>query len=395
MGDTNGESVRRRHRWLLAAAAIIVLLPFLAVLAVRLWLDPERFRQRVESSARQQLGLPVTLHDKLYWSWWPLFAIEAGGGAINDAAGQPLLRWRRLQMGAQWRGLLHDEVLIDSIRFDGLQALLRRDAAGRGNWEALFNRPRGSGSLRIARLQLTQGTVSFLDEATARSWTATSVSGELGLEVNQATATTTFTAPRLTATLAGTGLAAGGTPLSIDTAQAVLNTTASALTTAPLHLRYADLDVTVTLAAALRLAPLQGAGELRIDSQSLRRSLTALEVSVPTTRDADVLGPLAATVQWRITASAVDFSPLRLQLDATTVQGSLHWPLDGSGVPSCALRGDRLDADRYLPPSGKSRASAELPLAQLRALKLRGSLTLDSLTLRGVTARSARIQVEE
>jgi AsmA protein len=387
--------VKRRHRWLLAAAATILLLPLVAVLALRLWLDPERLRQRVQASARSQLGLPLTLHDKLSWSWWPLLAIETGSGAIDDAAGQPLLRWQHLQLGAQWRGLIHDDLLIDSLRVAGLVAQLRRDAAGRGNWEVLFNQPRGSGLLQIGRLQLADGAISFVDAGTQRFWQASQLAAQFGLAANPVASTVTLTSPTVTGRISGTGLSSSGEPLSFSTPRLVLNTTTTAVETAPLQLRYANLALTVTASGELRFAPLQGAGELQINSAAVRRTLAAFEVAIPETRDVSVLGPVAATAQWHITGSAADISSLRLQLDATTVQGDVHWPLAGNGVLSFALRGDRLDADRYLPPSGQTSATAALPLDALRALKLRGSLTLDSLTLRGVTARGARILVDE
>jgi AsmA protein len=373
----------------------MALLPLLAALSVRLWLDPERLRQRVEQGARQQLGLPLTLHDRLYWSWWPLFAIEAGGGGISTADGQPLLSWRRLQIGARWRDLLGDDLVIDSIRVDGLVAQLQRDAQGRGNWQLLFNRPRGSGRLQIRQLRLTDGSIGFVDLGTARSWAATNVNADCRLDVNPATAALMFTEPRISASISGSGLSAGATPLTISTARLLINTTENSVAAAPLQLRYANLDLNVTLGGSLHLAPLQGAGTLQLSSDSLRRSLPAFGVAVPPTRDAAVLGQARVTTQWRADAEALGFSELHLQLDATAAQGAIRWPLAAGGVPEFELRGDRLDADRYLPPVGRSQAPVELPMKQLQAVKIRGTLQLDSLTLRGVTARGARIRIEE
>ncbi len=377
------------------ACAAIIALPLLAALALRLWLDPERLRQQVEQAARQQLGLPLTLRDRLYWSWWPLFALEAGSGAIDAADGQPLLRWRRLQIGAHWRGLLEDDLVIDRIVVDGLVAQLRRDAQGRGNWQVLFNRPRSSGNLQIRQLSLIDGVLSFEDLGSARSWTASKLNADSRLDVNPAAATVLFTEPRISAGVSGSGLSASVTPLTINSARLQVNTAEDSVQAGPVQLRYGNLDASVTLGVALHLAPLQGAGTLQLASDSLRHTLPTFDFAVPPTHDDAVLGQAHLTTEWRADTDALSFSELHLQLDATAVQGAVRWPLGPGGVPEFELRGDRLDADRYLPPAGKSQAPVQLPMKQLQALKLRGTLQLDTLTLRGVTARDARIRVEE
>jgi AsmA protein len=387
--------VRRRYRWLIAALVTIVALPIVAVIAALLWLDPNDLRAGAESSAREQLGLPLTLHGDLHWSWWPLFAIDAGAGVITDADGAPLLNWKRLQLGARWREMLNHEYLIDSISVDGLVVQLHRDVDGRGNWRSLFNRQGGSSSVHIRQLMVTDGALTFSDQQSGRSWSATNLKAAMKLGVDVTRSTLLLTQSQLTAMVQGSGLAASGALASMDSDRIAYNTASSTLEMTPLQLRIGNLAVAATLAGPLQFAPLAGAGTLELKSDSVRTTLTVFDVSVPPMRDAKVLGAAQASTKWQLGAETAAFNELRLRVDDTSLQGAASWPLATSGEITVDLRGDTLNADRYLRPADQPGEPFELPVKALRALKLRGSLALDTLTTGGVTARDTRVRFED
>ncbi len=386
--------MRRRYRWLIAALVTIVTLPTVAVIAVLLWIDPDDLRAGAERSAREQLGLPLTLQGDLHWSWWPLFAIDAGAGEIAGSDNAPLLSWQRLQLGAYWRALLNQQYLIERITVDGLTVQLRRDTAGRGNWQSLFNSERGGTTVHIRQLRVTDSTISFSDAATGHAWRATSVNTTLDLGIDAAT-TMTLTKPVFAAQLAGSGIAAGGVPIFMKTDRLTYQSSNGAIEMAPLQLRIANLEVSVAVSGPLQLAPLAGAGTLELKSDSVRSTLTALGISLPPMRDAKVLGAATVSTQWQLGADNATFSKLRIAVDDTSVHGVVSWPLVSNGEISMDLHGDTLNADRYMDPADKSGEPFELPVKELRALRLRGSLSLDALTLRGVTARDTRIRFED
>ena len=386
--------MRRRYRWLIAALITAVVLPIVAVVAVLLWLDPNDLRAGAESSARKQLGLPLTLHGDLHWSWWPLFAINAGAGEIAGADDAPLLSWKQLQLGARWREMLNQQYVIERISVDGLIVQLRRDTAGRGNWQSLFNREAGNSSLHIRQLRVTEGAVSFSDQASGRKWSASKLNASLELAVDAAS-TLTLTQPQLTATLSGSGQTTNGVPVSAQVDRMVYSAAAGTIEMPAVQLRVANLDAVVRLSEPLKLAPLTGAGKLELSSDSVRSTLRAFGVSLPPMRDAKTLGAARASTQMRVANESMAFSELKIVMDETSIQGTASYPLKADGETTVDLRGDTLNADRYLRPADQPGEPFELPVKFLRALKLRGSLTLDGLTVRGVTARDTRIRFED
>jgi uncharacterized protein involved in outer membrane biogenesis len=62
---------------------------------------------------------------------------EVRDAAMNDAAGQPLLDWQRLQVALRGAQPLARKVAIESLRIEGARVHASRDAAGQINWMRL------------------------------------------------------------------------------------------------------------------------------------------------------------------------------------------------------------------------------------------------------------------
>jgi AsmA protein len=405
--------LKRRYRWLLAALAALLVLPIVAVIALLLLLDANDLRAGAERSARQQLGLPLSLRGDLHWSWWPLLAIDAGAGEIaagpgagpgaGGSTGAALLSWQRLRLQVRWRDLWNRQYHIERIVVDGLRADLQRDASGHGNWQTLLNRASAgaaptnatAGDVGIRELVINTGTINYADVATTRHWLAQDLSITMGFEYQPARRTLTLLQPHVAARLSAAALPVSGLPVSLQTTQIVYEQAAALLHTDQLQLKLANIDVVLTSSLPLQLAPVSGAGQLQAASDSARATLSALGLAAPPTRDPLVLGKANVSARWRVVANGVALSELRASMDGASVQGNATWPFSGDADATFDLHGDTLNADRYLRPASQPGAPFELPVQQLRALRLRGSLQLDTLTLRGVTAHGARIRLED
>jgi AsmA protein len=384
--------MRRRYRWMIAALALVLAVPMLVVLYVVLFLDPNRFHDRIERAASSQLGVPLTLTGELHWSLWPLLSIESGAGAISA----PLLRWAQLKVGAQWSGLWRGNFLIDRLAVEGLELNLRRDGAGRGNWASLLGSSGADsrGTVRIGKLRLSQGAVRYEDESTMAFWSAELLKVETQLEFNSSTGNLILTDPSLSVQLRGAMLPAVGMPLSLQTTHLAINTESGSLDSAPLKARIANVDVAADVNAPLQFSPLAGAGTLSVNTDSLRAAMSAFEIAAPPTFDAKVLGPLHISMQWRADDKQVEFSALGIQLDDTRLTGTARWPLDNGAPGTFELKGDAMNLDRYLRPADQPGQPFELPIEALRATPVNGVVTLDVVKVRGVTAHGARFRLQ-
>ena len=148
-------------------------------------------------------------------------------------------------------------------------------------------------------------------------------------------------------------------------------------------------------------------GDLALAPFSPRALMVALGIEVPKTSDDKAL--TSASLSGRLNATATSFAlqQATLKLDDTTLRGDFAVRDLATKSLAFALKGDRLDADRYLAPrvppaaDGKPATPAdkaamnatELPVKALDALNADGTLELDALKLRGVAMRDVRLRL--
>lgn len=151
----------------------------------------------------------------------------------------------------------------------------------------------------------------------------------------------------------------------------------------------------------------QLAGDLALAPFSPRALMASLGMDVPSTSDAKAL--TSASLSGRLDATATRFAlqQMTLKLDDTTLRGDFAVRDLATRALAFTLKGDRLDADRYLAPrvppaaDGKPASPAdkaalnatELPVKALDALNADGTLELDALKLRGVAMRDVRLRL--
>jgi AsmA protein len=118
-------------------------------------------------------GRPFEIRGNLEISWFPWLAVRMGPARLGNppgVEGPHLAQWRSARMGARLVPLIKGQLIIDRIRFDGLQLRLHRSADGRANWEDLLasrpmpaNRP-GRPAPQIAGLEMRDSALELRDE---------------------------------------------------------------------------------------------------------------------------------------------------------------------------------------------------------------------------------------
>lgn len=423
----------RPYRWILGAAAGLVALLLVGAVALTQWVDPEVFKPRIVATLSRASGRPVALPGRLELDWFPWLALRTGAGSVGNppgVAGPPLLAWREASFGARLLPLLRGELELDRVRLVGARLALQRGADGRDNWSGLGAGARGGdgASLRLAGLDLvdsqlqlrdaTDGTDLLLDGLQLETGAYVAGSPEpvkmlvrFGLRsggerrLGDARLETSVALPPGEAlvlqvgrsTLAARGFAAGlapaGVPFSLALPGATLEPDRGAWR--------ADAVELAVGAARLALrglayeqpgeAPPTAAATFALAPTSLRELLTVVGIEPPVTTDPKVLARFATQGRLSLRDGVLRVEPFALTLDDTHFEGSV---VRGGEPPTAevALAGDTLDIDRYLEPEGTPGEPFHFPGEALRALRARGTVTLerarfDDIGFEGLRAR--------
>ena len=198
----------------------------------------------------------------------------------------------------------------------------------------------------------------------------------------------------------GEGLPPAGVEVALDAKQLAANLARQTVELPGLDVRIAGAHLTGSLTGEEILDAPRLTGALKLDELSPREWLPRVGVSLPQTRDADVLKRLSFTSKVALTSTSVELGDIVLKLDDTTAQGMVGVADIAAKALRFDLSVDRVDADRYLPPPLEQPAGAaadegptEIPVEMLRTLNARGQLVVGEAIFAGVTFTKLRLGV--
>jgi AsmA protein len=397
--------LRRLIYWLSGGVLALVLLALLACAALWWFFDPDDYRAQLESRASAAIGRAVHLTGRLHWQLGERIVITSDGGEIANAAGfgtQPLARWSRIQLGIAARPLLHKRVLIDRIEVDGLQLQLQRDAQGKVNWELQPAAGKGgaatqSVTVRIGAVTLRGSEVRFQDVTAGADWRATSVVAGAKLPDDLTAADLAFHDIEFSGLAAGGPLAHAGVAFAAQAGSLQYSPQQLQVPQFTLHWADATLSGGVTLQRAAEIRPgtaPQVTAALTLQAPALRTLLATVSVTPPPMQDPDTLGKLQLAAALHYAADAVTMDDLSVTLDDAHLTGRASLPRLQPLALRFDLSADRVDLDRYRKPGNVKSEPFELPLAQLKALDVKGVLRIRQATAAGAAAKEVRIDVQ-
>lgn len=423
-------------------AAGVVALVGLLLLAVSLFVNPNDYRERIQQQVRTSTGRDLVLSGDIRLSVFPWVALQIGPATLGNPAGfdsEPFLAVQKASLRVRLLPLLRRELEVGRIEIDGLDLRLRKNAAGKGNWEDLGGKqtpptsPADSanspGVLReLDGISVSKGRISFdaitvsnLDVAVgAVSPRATvPIKASFDLDTGPGGSGGTFTSAfNLTPDQAAQryaidGLALGG-QLKLKARTLAWKFSAASL---KLDLKAQTLQAPA-FSAELGPARLSGSlsgdkivdapvigGQLRLEPLALREFLTQLGIELPRTRDAKALSQLALSATYSYRPKSMRLSGLDLQLDDSHLRGSLMLSNLDTLANEFELEVDRIDLDRYLSPAaspgakspepaaGATQPDIELPTAPVRALDSRGNFGIGNVRFAGMTLTNVQVGI--
>jgi AsmA protein len=353
----------------------LLLLVVLAAVALIVFVDPNDYKPQISAYASRLAGRDVRIVDDIRLSIFPWVGVRLGKVVVENARGfgpEPLARIDRAQIQLRLTPLLRRRLEFDTIRVEGLELHLEKDRSGRANWngigpssQAPSPPPAGEpalalpAALGIEGLDLRNGTVSWRDASSGSAFEIEGLTIKSGRVENDR-------------------------PIDVAADFTVRD-------------RSANLEARVTVKT--RLMP-------RLDEDRL--TADPLDAKVQVSGPKAPAFPLAVEVKGKVSATPrdVQLSDVDAHVNDSTLTGRLAVIDFDRPAYQFEFAVDRLDADRYLPPSNPSQAASapaapiavlDLPRERLRTLDVDGALKIGTLRLGGLTIRdlSARAKAHK
>jgi AsmA protein len=410
----------------------LVALLIVVLLAVRLFVNPNDYKDRIAQQVKSATGRELTLSGPLRLSVFPWIALELGPASLGNPPGfntQPFAAVQHIAVRVKLLPLLRKELQIGRIEIDGLDLRLLKNAAGKGNWQDFggsgsksqpASTSSGSGTLPdLAGLEIKDSRLSYqdmvadhvslelghvtsgkpipvklkLDLTTAPGAKPIDLDGQMDVTLDLEKKQYRIAPLEISGTLTSKQGAAPVSwkfavpQLSADLAAQTFSAPAFTVELAALHLGGSIAGTRIVDAPSFK-------GAFKVDPVSLRDLMGKLGITPPVTRDPKVLARLAANGNFAYGGNALAADALDIQLDDSRLRGKLAVTNLDTKATNFNLGIDRINIDRYRPPEAPATAKAAAPPAEksgaqpsdpLKHLELNGTLTIGSATASNVT----------
>ncbi len=422
---------------ILGLVAVIVLLVVALAVALPFLVDPNDYKDRIATLVEEKTGRTLAIEGDIGLSVFPWLGLDIGPTRLSNAQGfgdQPMASMENVQVRVKLVPLLSKQLEMDTVKLDGLQLHLAKDAQGRTNWQDLQGEPAEAkeaeapgtalAGLAIGGVQVTDAEVLWEDKAAGTRYVIDDLAfttgaiepgeafdldlqflvkssepvmeGSFDLQgqvlVASSLSAVDINGTRLKLDLKGDAIPAGQMDLSLAT-DIALDLEAQTLNMPQLVIETLGLKLTGNASGSSIVGDdPRFKGALALNEFVPRELIKRLGQAVPETADGSVLGKADATLDWEASTRHAAATALRFRLDDTTLNGSVRVDQFDKPAIGFKLQADQIDLDRYLPPpseeAGKAAATPAaaaaggagmLPVDTLRGLNLNGTLKLASL----------------
>jgi AsmA protein len=399
----------------IVAGALLALL-VLAVIALSLFVDPNRYRGDIERVAKEHTARVLVIRGPLRLKLFPWLGLSVRDVELSNPPGygtQPFLAVQNASIGVKLLPLLGKRVEVSRVALEGVSINL----VSRGeenNWKDLGEskeppaRSTGSesplqGALSIEGVDLSKSSLVYRDEVKK---TTTQIGG---LELHAGRLEAGHDRAGIASLeVQGTYLARSDAdkadadlkplPFSLRSPGLTLDSAASRLAPTKIELKLGEAALLVSLSGEKLSTDRVVSGSVTVPKTSPRKLLQSLGITPPVTRDSGVLSAFELQTNFRLTPRDLQLSALQLTLDETHVQGSAAIEDLDSTALAFDLNVSPINLDRYRPPVEKAppgpakrpattaaapapaKAPTPLPLESLRKLNAHGTLRVAGAT---------------
>jgi AsmA protein len=406
-------------KWIIGIAVGLVVLVIALLLIVPQFIDIQKYKPDIEKQASHAAGRPFTIGGDLRLSLFPWAVIGLSDLHLGNAPGykeKDLLYVKSFDVEVKLLPLISKDVQVKRFVVDGLRLNLEKNKEGRGNWEGVGKTPdkappappkdttrkpeeKAEGGFPLKALEIGEFAVKnasflYLDQGTGEK---KEISGlTLTLQDVSLDRPIRF---MLTALL-------DNQPLSVEgSVGPVGREFASAKIPLDVNLK-AFKEVNVSLKGNVVAATQQFDFVLQVSSFSPRKVFSAIGKPFPVaTSDPEALTKVALKATLKGSPDRVSLSQGALDLDESKLNFSLNAKEFSKPDVAFDLNLDKINVDRYLPPSspkgaakeekGKAApaASKKTDYAPLRKMVVNGTVKVGMLTAMGAKVEDVNLKV--
>ncbi|MEE3117813.1 MAG: AsmA family protein [Pseudomonadota bacterium] len=393
-------------RYLLIAIVAIILLAVVAIAIAMAVINPNDYKPQIEKAVEDQTNLDLVLEGDIGWSFIPL------GLELNNVEakleGDRFVALEQLVAQIDFWSLITLSPQVDTFVLSGLDANLEVNEQGQGNWTRIMPEPTDTGAtsagdsepaqpadtaapdsggeplnFNVDSVEISNAQVHYTDRSTGQAVTLDNftltasditlgsefpldlsfrvetakpqfeVDGKISARLAANEALNEFAVSGLSAVFDMNGEPFGGKSVTAElagSASANLENETAAISNFSASLANLTVNTDLQVSGFGDKPALKG--QLKVGEFSLKQLLDNLGQPAVETSDPAVLSALAFSTNIGGPAGQVELSDLILKLDDTTFNGSGSYTLANSGVVF-RLQGDKLNADRYLPPKAE------------------------------------------
>src|ERR1700689_4678782 len=130
----------RNLRLLGVLAGGVVALLGAVLLAVWLFVNPNAYKGKIAAAVKESTGRELKLPGDIKLSVIPWVALELGPASLGNPPGfsdEPFLSFTHAKVRVRLLPLLRRQLQVARVEVAGLDLRLRKNAAGRGNWQGV------------------------------------------------------------------------------------------------------------------------------------------------------------------------------------------------------------------------------------------------------------------
>ena len=422
---------------LLLLVAGVIGLGIVASVALFIFFDPNDFRQEISDGVKEATGRDLVIEGDLSLSIFPWLAIEVGRTELGNADGfsdQPFLSFDSARLSVRMLPLiLQQQTTVGTATLDGLIVNLEVATDGSTNWDDFTDVESSSDAGEVetygeptevdfASIRVSDANVSYADAQTGSTYSMTNLSfgtgeiasdepididaefdfsvapGEIGghLEI-RSTITMAEDATQISVeglNISGIlrGITEESTEFNFDSRAIQINTTEQRITLGEMDISVLGLSMSADIEPFSYAGAIQPKAELRVAEFSLKDLMRALDIEPPVTADPNALSRVSFNAKAALGENELSLDEMTLELDDSTMVGSMSLPMSESGTLRFDLNVDAINLDGYMAPTEVGIGAAEtedsgdieIPVDMIRALNASGSFKIDRALLSGM-----------
>ena len=329
--------------------------------------------------------------------------------------------------------ILQQETTVGTATLDGLMVNLEVAADGSTNWDDFTDVESSSDTdpvetygepteVDVASIRVSDANVSYADAQSGSSYSMTNLSfgtgeiasdepidmdaefdfsvapGEIGghLEIRSRIMmtedATLISIEGLNVSGLLRGIAEESTEFNFDSRAVQINTAEQRVALGEMDISVLGMSMSADIEPFSYAGTIQPEAELRVAEFSLKELMQALAIDPPLTADPNAMSRVAFTAKAVVGENDISLQAMTLELDDSTMVGSLSLPMSESGSLRFDLNVDAINLDGYMAPTEEGIAAAEsedsgdieIPIDMIRALNASGSFKIDRALLSGM-----------